>query len=417
MGEAWLIGPVIMYDQATGLIWMNQPGEFSVPTETLNRTVSNDPTRPASASSLQWLRPPHCKWNGQLQFDGAVALIEGNIEMNGLVSPEPDRFWQVKGTCQQMEIHLSNPINMQAPKTATANLDRVVLKDSVNIIAAQDDSQGNHLSLEQIAVPILTYHLPNSQIVGAGPGWIRSWHIASSTIGSGGLGQMASSSTERITPKQELQGAHLAFRESMVGYLDKSEVIFEGKVELAVGPLKSWDDLIDLNTMQRLKQDEMLLSSDMLKAYDTSGLGLNVGSASQMQNQGTWEFQALGNVRFAGRTAEGDYSGNGYRVTYTQSKDLLVLEGDGRTPAHIRKDPLPSSREQVLEADVNSAAINVKTMATQDVRITRVAIEAPGTSQPPSGLGPAPTNSNTPIPQRDTKTPDPRSPAWLRPRE
>ncbi len=424
MGEAWLVGPKIHYDQTTGLIWMDQPGEFSIPTTTLNRPV-NEGNRalPSRGNSLQWLKAPHCKWNGRLIFDGAVANIEGDIHIDGVFSPAEDRFWSMECGCQQMEIYLSTPINMQAPKQASSSLDRVVLKDAVDIRAAQNDSQGNRLSLERIVVPALTYHLPQSQLVGAGPGWIRSWHLASLN-----LGQMASSSSVRSTPKQEIQGAHLNFHESMVAYMDRSEVVFEGKVELAAGPLQSWDQMIDINTMQRLKNDEMMLSCDLLKAYDTSGLGPR--GTSFAPATATWEFQSLGNVRFAGKTDEGDYSGSGYRVTYTQPKDLLVLEGDGRTPAHIRKDPIPNSREQPIDFDVISAAINVKTMVMQDVRITRVGIEARNATAPsnpqdnpldPNGrlLGTPGVLPNGPAanPKPTQPARDPRSPAWLRPNQ
>lgn len=425
MGETWIQGPVIQYDQVTGHIWMDQLGEFSIPTTALNRVQPADiaagnlagniagnmpgnPAMQASPSSIQWVKAPHCSWKGRLMFDGAVALIEGDIELTGMFRTEADRFWSTRGTCQQMEIHLSNPINLQAPKAASASLDRVVLKDTVDIIASQNDRLGNRLSLERIVVPVLTYHLPQSQLVGAGPGWIRSWHLASLQ-----LGQMASSSSDRPQAKQEIQGAHLSFRESMVAQMDTSEVRFNGKVELAAGPLQSWDDMIDLNTMQRLKVDEMLLNCDMLKAYDTSGLGAR--NSSYAQNNATWEFEALGNVRFAGKAIEGDYSGNGYRVTYTQAKDLLMIEGDGRIPAHIRREVAPNSREQNFEADVISAAINVKTMAAQDVRITRVGIEIPKTQAlpiaPEGASQPLNPNSN---PNSAPATVNPRSPAWLR---
>lgn len=403
MGESWLTGPVIRYDQTTGLIWMDQPGEFSLPTTALNGLNSSN-SLSQKTQQIEWVKSPHCKWQGRLIFDGSVANIEGDIEITGMFSPGPNRFWSVECGCQQMEIYLDAQINMQAPKLGSSNLgssnlNRVVLKDSVDIRAAQNDSQGNRLSLERIVVPSLTYHLPQNQMVGKGPGWIRSWHLASMN-----LGQMASSSSARNLSNQEIQGAHLNFRESMVAYLDRSEVVFEGKVELAAGPLPSWDHMIDINNMQRLKTDEMLLSCDMLKAYDTNGLALT--GTNYAAPSATWEFQSIGNVRFTGKTKEGEYSGNGYRVTYTQPKDLLVLEGDGRTPAHIRKDPLPNSREQPIEADVISAAINVKTMATQELRSTGIRFDG-SKAQAPSN------SSNT---QPNTLK-DPRKAEWLRPKQ
>ena len=416
MGEAWLIGPVIHYDQITGLIWMDKPGEFSLPTTALNqlKTGNNAPLQ-QSPSSLQWLKSPHCKWQGRLIFDGSVANIEGDIEIKGLFSPAENRFWSVECRCQQMEIYLGSPINMQSPKPGTNNLDRVVLKDSVDIRAAQKDNQGSNLSFERIVVPSLTFHLPQNQLVGSGPGWLRSWHLASSM----NLGQMASSSSVRNTPKQEIQGAHLNFHESMVAYMDRSEVVFEGKVELAAGPLPSWDHMIDINTMQRLNTNEMMLSCDLLKAYDTGGLGTRGSSFAPAA--ATWEFQSLGNVRFAGKSDEGDYSGSGYRVTYSQPKDLLVLEGDGRTPAHVRKDPPPNGREQPVDLDVISAAINVKTMVMQDVRIKRIGIEPRNAQQPngPMGIGNLGPLPNVPVGNANPNIPvkDPRAPAWLGPKK
>ena len=231
------------------------------------------------------------------------------------------------------------------------------------------------------------------------------------------LGQMASSSSVRNSAKQEIQGAHLNFRESMVAYMDRSEIVFEGKVELAAGPLPSWDHMIDINTMQRLNTNEMMLNCDLLKAYDTSGLGLRSSTASSAPSTANWEFQSLGNVRFAGKSDEGDYSGSGYRVTYSQPKDLLVLEGDGRTPAHVRKEPLPNSREQPVDLDVISAAINVKTMKMQDVRITRVGIEANNTSTQINPLGNSPLPQPSSNPKVDSSAKDPRSPSWLRPKQ
>ncbi len=397
VGEAWLVGPLVRYDQRTGLIWMDQPGEFTLPTTPLNGSQASAGTNSSPTSNLRWLKAPHCKWKGRLLFDGAVARIEGDIEFTGVVSPESDRLWFVDGFCQQLDIHLQHPIDMRAPKAgAAADLERVVLSNSVDLRAAQTDARGNRLSLQRLMVPTLTFHMPHNQIVGAGPGWIRSWHTSQPK-----LSPVTTSTDVRIQPPPELLGAHLVFRESMVAFMDRTEVVFEGKVELAAGPLQSWEDMIDLNTMQSLKPDQMLLSCDLLKAYDTSDLnaapttyastsGPTIGNSP---SSAAWEVQALGNVRFSGKSTKGDYSGNGYRVTYTQAKDRMLLEGDGRTAARVKLIPADTSQ---LEFDVISAAFNVKTLATQEFRLTRASGTAPSASPAQSSNTPTTPNSSSP---------------------
>lgn len=410
MGEAWLVGPEIRYDQKSGLIWMDKPGEFAVPVEAINASSKNIAPRPATPNSptVKWIKPPNCRWKGRLLFDGTAARIEGDIELTGVVATDADRFWHVDGFCQRMDLYLKDPVDLTAPKSKTtaADLDRIVLSDAVDIRASQLNRQGELVSRERIVVPTLTYSLYNSQIIGAGPGWLRSHHVV-----QGNNPRLTSAGPALRSGTPRLQGAHLLFRDSVVASLGNKEVIFEGKVEVGVGPLQSWDDSIDLNTMQQLKTDEMLVGCDQLRCYDTRDIAAaqNPGSLiPQLRSQGFLEAQAIGNVRFKGRTEKGDFSGTGYRVTYVQAKDMVMLEGDGRIPAFIERLPVtknpsePSTRAQVI-----SAAINVRTLEVQDLRLSSLQTEF-GQSNP---SGTAPTQPAPP-----TVAPNPRKGVsdWLR---
>jgi hypothetical protein len=65
----------------------------------------------------------------------------------------------------------------------------------------------------------------------------------------------------------------------------------------------------------------------MLQVAETRA-GLATDSAGDM---GPVELQALGNAMVEGRT----FTARAHRIAYAQAKDLLVMEGDGRTDAEL----------------------------------------------------------------------------------
>lgn len=373
MADGALEGPSIRFDQINNLIWMDQPGEFTVPPSVLNRGQGQ-------LSGLQWARPPHCQWQGRLLFDGTVARIDGDIEFDG-VARRLDELWLLKGYCQRLDLAMSEPIDLRQSSANSGSraidptLERVILQDHVDIRVQQLDLQGHQKSLERIVVPILTFHVAEQKVVGGGAGWINSKFISEGN----GLGQLASSE-----PSQEkqlrLMGAHLAFRDSMVAFLDRNEVVFDGKVGLAVGPLTNWDETIDPEKMTRLQLEQMLLNCDQLKIVDTSDLSTTVGFTAGDSSQ-AMEFQATGNVAFEGKAESGNYAGNGYQVTYVQVKDQLILRGDGQTPALIKKIPNNPQVESTWSNYVNEATINVKTMGVSNLQLSQSVVEFPKAGQ------------------------------------
>lgn len=382
-GEGHLEGPSIRFDQRNNLIWMDKPGEFTIPASALNKSTD--------LGTNQWVKPPHCEWTGRLMFDGSVAKIEGDIKLDGTMR-QPDQLWWIMGFCDQLDINLQNPIDFRnaggtnartsdSPDSAMS-VSSVVLRKQVDIRLAQTDLRGNRKSLQRMLVPVLTFDLPQQKLTGGGAGWIHSKFLSDKQPG-------ALASTQSNSPG--LQGANLSFRDSLVYFLEQNEVVFEGKVELASGPLKDWEDTIDLVGMQRLGTGQMLLNSDQLKVYDTSGLSSVGGFTSSATSSGAWEFQATGNVVFEGKTTSGNFLGNGYQVTYTQIKDRLLLRGDGRSPAYIQRTPLDPSIESTFKASVNSAAINVRTMGIEDLKLSQFQIDLP------SENGSAVPDRNAPI--------------------
>ena len=373
LAEGSLEGPLIRFDQRSNLIWMDQPGEFTIPTSALTasqpspqspaQSSSQPSSQPALGGSLDWFEPPHCTWQGRMLFDGRVVRIEGDIRFDGAVALGQDQFWWIKGQSEVLQLELTEAVLLDNLKGTTAQPLKVTVSQNVNILASQLDHRGTKKSRQQLQLPSLTFDIRSHEIIGLGPGSIRSWHIA-----QGGLGQMVSSSTSRAA--ENLQGAHLTFRESMRGFLDRSELYFQGKVELAAGPLATWEDAIDLAKLQRLTMNQIHLDCDLLKVYDTSGLSSTASpAAGQDRASKAWEFQAKGNVHFAGKAESGDYQGEGAEVTYVQAKELLTLFGEPRRPARIIKTPNDPASEGTINASVEYAAINPRTLAVESYKV------------------------------------------------
>jgi len=291
----------------------------------------------------------------------------------------PDQLWMLQGFCQRLDVTLSEPVDLRhsnsAGRPASPTVERIVLQDNVDLRMAQTDLSGNRQSLERIVVPILTYRVVEQQLEGAGPGWINSKFLGEKRTEAANPSIRLSSATD--PSRVQVQGAHLSFRDNLVAFVERSEVVFSGKVELASGPLKNWDDTINLAKLTQLAVDQMLLNCDQLKVYDTRGLSSTASLLPAGQTVGSYNFQALGNVVFEGRAETDYYSGNGYRLTYEQAKDQLIIVGDGRTPALLRKSPTEQSRnggppQGTVTGYVNSATLNLRTMAIVDLQASQV---------------------------------------------
>lgn len=398
LAEGSLEGPLIRFDQRNNLIWMDQPGEFTIPTSALAATQSSP--QPSSQSpmngGLDWFEPPHCTWQGRMLFDGRVVRIEGDIRFDGAVAMGQDQFWWINGQSEVLQLELTEAVLLDNLKGTTAQPLKVTVSQNVNILASQLDHRGTKKSRQQLQLPSLTFDIRSHEIIGLGPGSIRSWHIT-----QGSIGQMASSSASRAA--ENLQGAHLTFRESMRGFLDRSELYFQGKVELAAGPLTTWEDAIDLARMQRLGMNQIHLDCDLLKVYDTSGLSSTASLAlGQDRASKAWEFQAKGNVHFAGKAESGDYQGEGAEVTYVQAKELLTLFGEPRRPARIIKTPSNPAAEGTINASVEYAAINPRTLAVESYKVGQdgIRVDLPNAGGGAGGgkLPPAPQ-----LPARDPR--------------
>jgi hypothetical protein len=226
-----------------------------------------------------------------------------------------------------------------------------------------------------IAPTTLTIDVPQEKIVAAGPGRGFTNFVSNSSTPSS---LPRSSLTESPTG---LNAVSLTYRDSLVVFLDRKEVVVDGNVKILASPIQSWDEEISPD-VTKLNRDQFSCNSDQVKMYDTASLN---STQSLLSSQGLatksaqWEVQATGNVRFDGNAESGEYSGNAYQVVFVQAKDQLLVAGDGRSKAVIRK--LASSHSAQAEPSttikLDKGLFNVKNRGIIDSQGVEYHYETP----------------------------------------
>lgn len=421
LADGSIHGDTIRLNQAHNLVLMDNPGEFTIPLSMLQRgqdSYESLPALGAEANSLQgirWFNAPRCRWKGRMYFDGSIARVEGDIDFDAALRSSEDAFWWIAGTCQQLEIHLAQHIEMNSHRAQPAELDKIVLGGGVHIAGEQLNAEGEKKSREQILVPTLTFHAGSGRLVGTGPGSVHSRFLSDAQLGrlasSGAMGKAA-----------ELRGSYLTFRDSIVGLLESKEITFDGKIELLTGPIENWEDAVYPEQIAELEQNQLLLNCDQLKVYDTDQLGpptfssgayLSNTRPSPASTSESWEFKAAGHVAFNWKAESSDISGHGYELKFINVKDQLILNGDRRTAAYIQSVPrLPG--EATVKAFLQSVAINTKSLDILDLEPAPGGIQVEPSGQPNQAL-PAPlTGRGNPMPGPQDNIPNPRDSLFRR---
>jgi len=94
------------------------------------------------------------------------------------------------------------------------------------------------------------------------------------------------------------------------------------QVRSVYGKVDRWDATINPDVVDQPDAEVVLLNSDMLQVAQVG---------RQASGQAAVELQALGNALVEGNA----FTARAHRISYAQEKDLLVMEGDGRSDAEL----------------------------------------------------------------------------------
>ncbi len=232
-------------------------------------------------------------------------------------------------------IDFSNPQAVAPPGTPAAaqnapQLEFVQCHGEAMLDGTQTDENGQRSSMQQMQVFDLSIHRPSGAIRGKGPGWVR---YVGRTPEGGGAGRInlpgqppASQATDR--PRSPFTYVHVTFQRELNGNLNSRTMTFN-ETKTVYAPVDNWNARLDGEKPDTLGPEGMVL--------DARQLTIRQMPPRMRGEEGWFELVALGNVLAEGAT----FVAVGHRATYSQDKDHLVLEGDGRSPAELSYTPVP----------------------------------------------------------------------------
>jgi hypothetical protein len=198
----------------------------------------------------------------------------------------------------------------------------------------------------------LAVNLQNGALSAGGPGWLNRVFLDSvdhkqNQLGAGLLGgRPAAPAVNNVAsnpdqPNNQLYCLHVRFQGSIkgsfqgliTGNVNQGELIFKEQISAAYAPVFDWSAMIDPEKQDRLGPKGITLHCNNYLKINQMPLPAGKGQ--------TIEAEAFENAVVEG--GDGVFTARGQRITYSEAKDLLILEGDGRTLAELYRQKQPGA--------------------------------------------------------------------------
>lgn len=278
------------------------------------------------AHALAASGPVELNWERQATFDGRRAIFFGGT-----------RRVSVKSALQML---LAQRIEVLLDRSIMpTDADRRGTKPEIQELRAlgsvafenREMQEGKLSSIHRGALPNIRANLLTGDVHGDGPGWM-------SMVGFGQADAMVSAPGLRTTTRPEkLVYTRIGYQQAVEGNLHEQQILFRGDVEAARGPVATWGDVIDVDSLHGLSQEDAWLECQQL----------TVARLSPRRSQETpIEATATGNVL----VRSDRFSAEGNRLAYNQLKDRVILEGTRRRVAMLTQRPANGGTPQTFQS-------------------------------------------------------------------
>ncbi|MEX0642180.1 MAG: hypothetical protein WD468_05740, partial [Pirellulales bacterium] len=266
------------------------------------------------------LPPLDVRWQGRMRFDGETIRFEKLVEASG----QTQRL-----LTETLAARLSRRVNFAAASHARdeTTLAGIECQGGVFFENRTTDAEGL-ASIEWIQTRDLKIDHVTGDLLAHGPGWLRTVRRGGTDPLAAGnpLAKQNASMARRERPgPPELALLHVDFQRSVTGNVHAREMFLADRVRAVYGPISDWQAAAPSGDQRRLGERDVVMTCDRL-------------GIAQVERDYGWkrqpvELEATGNAQVEGTgfTASAD------RITYAQSKDLLVLDGTGRSDAELTR--------------------------------------------------------------------------------
>jgi len=316
-----LTGPLVEFDRGRNRVTVDGAGTLALPMpsgsgiESLAVTGSTA-HRPAAAApgKLDVL------WRGRLDFDGRTARFSDEV-----VAKSPD----TTVNAGVIDVVFDEPFDFGGDRRPAGGrrpeVARVACGGGVKIESDAIDEAGEK-SRQRLFVRDLVVERASGEVSGTGPGRLTSTRTGDSPavqLPAVPGGQPPVRAVAAANRSASLQYLGVDFQRGLKGNIHRRMMEFHQRVEAISGPVAGWEDTLDPHAAGGLPEGVVAIACDVL------GVGQTPPLPGRQRN--TLEIAAGGNVLVEGES----FTARSARLTWSESKDLLVFEGDGRSDAQL----------------------------------------------------------------------------------
>ncbi len=355
-----LTGSNINLNRGINRLWIEGPGcmDFPLSGNTFGQSLIPGQTMNMSGTLL-------INWQKGMIFDGRTAKFEESVS-----AATPQFRLQTK----VLEAQFKQPMNFSDPDLHIQDQnppEKLQCWGGVFLEKHSLDDRQQPISYDRMQVADLAVNLQNGALSAGGPGWLNSVFLGTfdrkqNQNGAGLPGGRPAASAVNNAPdadqlNNQLYCLHVCFQSAITGSFpglitgktNQGELIFKDQIRAAYAPVFDWSAMIDPEKQEKLGPKGITLHCNKLKVNQ---LPLPVGKGQSL------EVEASENAVVEG--SDGVFTARGQRITYAEAKNLLILEGNGRTNAELFRQlqpgaPYSRTTARKFQYNTKTGAINV----------------------------------------------------------
>jgi hypothetical protein len=318
-----LVGGTIHLRRGENRAWIDGPGEATLPVPAgqglaLGPGALSPPAEPVRQPVGQ-PKKLHVTWRDGLTFDGQTVHLEGEIEA---------RTQTQLILARTLDATLSRTIDFNEPQNRQAvDLARLHLDGGVSVKNSTFDELGAMTAFDEMKFKNLTLDRGAGKLFADGPGWVSS--VRSGPPGGAGQGfpALGPVAAGPVAPGKEkpLTSIHIQFEKRIEGTLAERRIEFQRNVRTTYSPARDFADRIVATRPADLGERGVLLASDTLALTEMLVTGQK------------WFEMEASDALIEGRT----FTIRAAKVRYAGDKEVLTIEGNGRTDAEIWHQSVP----------------------------------------------------------------------------
>ena len=320
-----LEGPLVEFDRGRNRLLVDGAGTLGLPMtqatsgfESLGMVGGAAPA-PAAPVAGEPAGRLVVVWQGRMDFDGLTArFVDRVVTTSGATAVHAG----------SLDVVFNQPLDFSAqgmqrgaPRSDVA---RIACGSGVRIESQSTAADGSR-SLEKLFVRDLVFDRATGDVAGTGPGRLQSTRFGQGPA----LAMPAAAVPGQAAPApppprpDELTYLGVDFQKGLRGNMQRRQMEFHQRVEAIWGPVAGWSDTLDPHAPGGLPPRAVAITSDVLGVAQTP--------PAPGQRRTSIELMAGGNV-----LVEGDsFTARSARLSWSEAKDLLVFEGDGRSDAQL----------------------------------------------------------------------------------